>query len=106
MPPSPPAEQATASQDQAGQACTSDGTGDRYRKSEIIEGLFLSVRKYILIVVVKSHVSRCEPITHEGCGRCGVAVHEGGIRVALYVDAEGEIARKLVERSVQFRSIY
>ena len=26
--PSPPAEEATASQDQAGQSCTSDGTGD------------------------------------------------------------------------------
>jgi hypothetical protein len=29
LPPSPPAEKATARQDQAGQSCTSDGTWDR-----------------------------------------------------------------------------
>jgi hypothetical protein len=72
--PSPPAEKANARQDQAGQASTCDGAGDRYGKSEIIKGLYVSWEN---IVIVKPDVCRRKLIAHECRGLRGIAFHEG-----------------------------
>jgi hypothetical protein len=72
------------------------------RKSEIVKGLYVSGED---AVIVKSDISRREPIANECRCRCGAVVHESGICVALYVDAERKIPHILIDRDVQLGPI-
>jgi hypothetical protein len=72
-------------------------------QSEIIKKLYVSGEN---VVIVKSDVSRRELIANECRSRCGAVVHESGIRVAPYVDAERKIPYILIDRDVQLPPIF